>query len=223
MAVLTFCYTDLLGTTATFFAVAKCAGLTDSKGSLLAARQNMAYLADGLAAVVGSMLGVSTVETFGESMAGVQEGGKTGLTAVITGLCFLLALPFAPLASAVPPLASAPILCLLGAVMFGEGVRGVAWEDKEEALPAFLMVAVATLTFNLGAGIIAGLLLWLAIQTVLAPGRLRAGSSPCMRIKSLWNDATSESEYEKMPAKTPLPSEEPAEIRTVEPEVYGVI
>ena len=113
MAVATFCYTDLLDSSGTFFAVAKVAGLTDRNGNLPLARQNMAYLADAIAALFGSMLGVSTVATFAESTAGVADGAKTGLAPLVTGACFLLAIPFAPVVSAVPPLASGPILCLL--------------------------------------------------------------------------------------------------------------
>eukprot|EP00913_Durusdinium_trenchii_P034053 g31875.t1 len=121
-AVGTFCYTDLLDSSGTFFAVAK---------ERTKIRENMAYLADALAALIGSMLGVSTVATFAESTAGVADGAKTGLASLVTGACFLLAIPIAPVVSAVPPLASGPILCLLGALMCSS-VRGIDWDDYEE-------------------------------------------------------------------------------------------
>eukprot|EP00439_Symbiodinium_sp_Y106_P000540 s4221_g1.t1 len=93
----------------------------------------MAYLADALAMMVGSVLGVSTVSTFAESTAGVADGAKTGLASLVTGSCFLLAIPFSPIVSAVPPLASGPILCLLGAMMCSS-VRGVDWDDFQESI-----------------------------------------------------------------------------------------
>eukprot|EP00438_Fugacium_kawagutii_P034082 Skav206003 [mRNA] locus=scaffold2084:460624:474964:- [translate_table: standard] len=145
----TFWTADLLDSSGTFFAVAKVAGLTDKRGNLPLARQNMApwwrgaeihrsdlstpeaYLADAIAALIGSMLGVSTVATFAESTAGVADGAKTGLASLVTGSCFLLAIPIAPVVSAVPPLASGPILVLLGALMCSS-VRGIDWDDYQE-------------------------------------------------------------------------------------------
>lgn len=184
-AVATFCYTDLLDSSGTFFAVAKVAGLTDKRGNLPLARQNMAYLADAIAALIGSMLGVSTVATFAESTAGVADGAKTGLASLITGTCFLLAIPIAPVVSAVPPLASGPILCLLGALMCSS-VRGIDWDDYQEAMPAFVAMVTMPFTFSIGYGIIAGLLLWIAIQLLLAPLRLWRKEDPLMRGKALW-------------------------------------
>ncbi|CAK9062185.1 Adenine/guanine permease AZG1 (AzgA-homolog protein) (Protein AZAGUANINE RESISTANT 1) (AtAzg1) [Durusdinium trenchii] len=95
-AVATFCYTDLLDSSGTFFAVAKVAGLTDARGNLPLARQNMAYLADAIAALIGSMLGVSTVATFAESTAGVADGAKTGLAPLVTGAVFCWRSPSRP-------------------------------------------------------------------------------------------------------------------------------
>ena len=157
MAVATFCYTDLLDSSGTFFAVAKVAGLTDRNGNLPLARQNMAYLADAIAALFGSMLGVSTVATFAESTAGVADGAKTGLAPLVTGACFLLAIPFAPVVSAVPPLASGPILCLLGALMCSS-VRGIDWDDLQESIPAFVAMVTMPFTFSIGYG---GVSAWL--------------------------------------------------------------
>ena len=185
MAVATFCYTDLLDSSGTFFAVAKVAGLTDRNGNLPLARQNMAYLADAIAALFGSILGVSTVATFAESTAGVADGAKTGLAPLVTGLCFLLAIPFAPVVSAVPPLASGPILCLLGALMCSS-VRGIDWDDYQEAMPAFVSMVAMPYTFSIGYGIIGGLLLWIAIQLLLAPLRLWRKEDPLVRCKALW-------------------------------------
>ncbi|CAJ1456125.1 unnamed protein product [Effrenium voratum] len=184
-AVLTFCYTDLLDSSGTFFAVAKVAGLTDSRGNLPLARQNMAYLADAIAALCGSMLGVSTVATFAESTAGVADGAKTGLATLVTGVCFLFAIPFAPVVSAVPPLASGPILCLLGALMCS-AVMGIPWHDYEESMPAFVAMVTMPFTFSIGYGIIFGLLLWVAIQLLLIPLRLFRKQKPFVKFQELW-------------------------------------
>ena len=83
----------------------------------------------------------------------------SGLASLTTGACFLLAIPIAPVVSAVPPLASGPILCLLGALMCSS-VRGIDWDDFEESMPAFLAMVTMPYTFSIGYGIIAGLLLW---------------------------------------------------------------
>lgn len=204
-AVATFCYTDLLDSSGTFFAVAKVAGLTDSRGNLPLARQNMAYLADALAMMVGSVLGVSTVSTFAESTAGVADGAKTGLASLVTGSCFLLAIPFSPIVSAVPPLASGPILCLLGAMMCSS-VKGVDWDDFQESLPAFVAMITMPFTFSIGYGIIAGLGLWISIQLLLAPLRLYRGESPMVRVHKLWGSAFVEGDEEEKSSGKGTPS-----------------
>ena len=147
-AVATLCFSDLLDATGTFFAVARVAGLTEN-GDLV--NQDMAYLADALAALFGSFCGVSTVATYGESAVAVADGAKTGLASLVTGCCFALALPFAPLVSCIPPLASAPILCLMGAMM-SSSLRRIEWENLEEAIPAFLVLITMPFTFSVGYG-----------------------------------------------------------------------
>ncbi|CAE7037515.1 AZG1, partial [Symbiodinium natans] len=149
---------------------------------------------------IGSVLGVSTVSTFAESTAGVADGAKTGLASLVTGSCFLLAIPFSPIVSAVPPLASGPILCLLGAMMCSS-VKGVDWDDFQEALPAFVAMITMPFTFSIGYGIIAGLALWIAIQLLLAPLRLYRGESPLVRCKMLWAGAFIEGNDEEQEGK----------------------
>mmetsp|Transcript_79776 Transcript_79776/g.258455 ORF Transcript_79776/g.258455 Transcript_79776/m.258455 type:complete len:161 (+) Transcript_79776:1203-1685(+) len=134
------------------------------------------------------MLGVSTVTTYVESSAGVADGAKTGLAAIVTGICFALAIFFAPLVSAIPPLASGPILCLLGGLMFGS-VRGIDWDDLEESLPAFLAMITMPFTFSIGYGIIVGLFAWVIIQLLLVPHRLIQKVHPFVRFRALWDGA----------------------------------
>mmetsp|Transcript_42328 Transcript_42328/g.88432 ORF Transcript_42328/g.88432 Transcript_42328/m.88432 type:complete len:178 (+) Transcript_42328:1245-1778(+) len=165
----------------------------------------MAYLADALAMMVGSVLGVSTVSTFAESTAGVADGAKTGLASLVTGSCFLLAIPFSPIVSAVPPLASGPILCLLGAMMCSS-VKGVDWDDFQESLPAFVAMITMPFTFSIGYGIIAGLGLWISIQLLLAPLRLYRGESPMVRVRKLWGSAFVEGDEEEQRSGKGTPS-----------------
>jgi len=195
-AVLTFCYTDLLDATGTFFAVAKFAGLADANGQLPIGQQNMAYMADAFAAMCGSMLGVSTVATYVESGAAVSDGAKTGLSSLVTGACFLASACLAPLVSAIPPLATGPILLLVGSLMFGE-VTQVNWQDYEESMPAFLTIVTMAFTFNVGYGIIFGMAMWIVVQLLLMPYRLWKGIDPLVRIRGpLANKQDSDIEIE---------------------------
>merc|ERR1712048_1184872 len=180
-AVATFCYTDLLDSTGTFFAVARFAGLADASGNLPIGQQNMAYIADAFAAMSGSVLGVSTVATYVESGSAVADGAKTGLSSLVTGTCFLVAVFFAPIVSAIPPAATGPIIFLVGSLMFGE-VRHIDWEDYEESMPAFFTIATMAFTFNIGYGIVFGVFFWLVIQLVLAPYRVMKGIDPLIRM-----------------------------------------
>jgi len=181
-AVLTFCYTDLLDATGTFFAVAKFAGLADATGQLPIGQQNMAYMADAFAAMCGSMLGVSTVTTYVESGAAVSDGAKTGLSSLVTGACFLASVFLAPIVSAIPPLATGPILLLVGSLMFGE-VKNLDWRDYEESMPAFMTIATMAFTFNIGYGIIFGVCMWIIMQLLLIPYRFLKGIDPLVRIR----------------------------------------
>lgn len=171
--------------------MAKAAGLTDSRGNLPLARQNMAYLADALAAMLGSVFGVSTVVTYAESTVGIADGARTGLMPIVTGVCFALAIPFAPIVSAIPPLATGPILLIVSAKMFGS-LKDIDWGDFEEAMPAFVTVVTMPFTFNIGYGISAGVATWFAIQILLAPGRTSQGISPTLRLQAMWSDAWAE-------------------------------
>eukprot|EP00928_Gymnodinium_smaydae_P088701 TRINITY_DN72767_c0_g1_i1.p1 TRINITY_DN72767_c0_g1~~TRINITY_DN72767_c0_g1_i1.p1 ORF type:complete len:525 (-),score=66.60 TRINITY_DN72767_c0_g1_i1:172-1518(-) len=181
-AVLTFCYTDLLDSTGTFFAVAKFAGLADATGKLPIGQQNMGYIADAFAAMCGSMLGVSTVGTYGESGAAVSDGAKTGLSPLVTGACFLVSIFLAPLVSAIPPLATGPILLIVGSMMFAD-VKKINWSDHEESMPAFITIVTMAFTFNIGYGIIFGVVIWFVVQVLLMPFRIFKGTDPLIRFR----------------------------------------
>ena len=116
----------------------------------------------------------------------------------------------------VPPLASGPILCLLGAMMCSS-VRGVDWDNLEESVPAFVAMITMPFTFSIGYGIIAGLVLWASIQVLLAPLRMYRGESPMVRVHMLWASAFVESkddelEKGKCTPSTVTPSQSSSEV-----------
>jgi AGZA family xanthine/uracil permease-like MFS transporter len=111
---------------------------------------------DAIATMVGALAGTSTVTSYVESAAGVEAGGRTGLTAVVTGLLFLATMFVAPYAQLVPTAATAPALILVGALTMMP-LAEVAWNDPEVAIPAFLTVAMIPLTFSIANGLAFGI------------------------------------------------------------------
>jgi len=160
LALLTFLYVDLLDTTGTFCAVADFAGFMDENGDFEG--QQAGFVADGLATTVGALLGTSPVTTYIESASGIEEGGRTGLTAIVVGVLFACSIFFAPLLASVPPWASGPALIIVGAMMM-KGLVKVDWKDYNAAIPAFLTIAVMPLTYSIAYGLIAGISSWVIL------------------------------------------------------------
>lgn len=156
-----FLFVDLFDTSGTLIAVADKAKLLDEKGNL--PRLNRALLADSGASIAGSMLGTSTTTSYIESVAGVAEGGRTGLTAVVVGLLFLLALFFAPLAGMVPAYATAGALLYVAVLMVG-GLKDINWDDITEAAPVVTIAIMMPLTFSIANGIAIGFITYAAIK-----------------------------------------------------------
>jgi AGZA family xanthine/uracil permease-like MFS transporter len=154
VVVLAFLFVDLFDTAGTLIGVGRLGGFLEPDGSL--PRADRAFAADALGTTVGAALGTSTVTSYIESATGVEEGGRTGLTALVVAVLFLLALFFTPLLAAMPPVATAPALILVGALMF-EGAREIEWTRIEEALPAFFTIAAMPLTFSIANGIALGI------------------------------------------------------------------
>lgn len=152
--VFVFLFVDLFDGIGTLVAVTKRAGLVKPDGSI--PRLNRILLTDATATMVGAMAGTSTVTNYVESAAGVQAGGRTGLTAVVTGLLFLVAMFFAPYAQLVPIAAAAPALILVGGLMMAPLVE-IAWDDPLDAIPAFITLAMIPLTFSIANGLAFGL------------------------------------------------------------------
>ncbi len=163
VALFAFLFVDLFDTVGTLVGVASKADMLDEKGNLPKARQ--ALFADSLGTTVGAMLGTSTVTTFVESAAGVAEGGRTGLTAIVTALLFLLALIFEPIFSIIPTYATSSALIVVGLFMI-TGIKKINFEDYTESLPAFLTIIMMPLSYSIANGIVFGIVSYAAIKLI---------------------------------------------------------
>ena len=148
--VFTFLFVDLFDTAGTLVGVAHRAGLLDEEGKL--PRLRKALLADSTATVVGATLGTSSTTSYIESAAGVNAGGRTGLTAVVVASLFLLCLFFSPLAQTVPAYATAPALLYVACLMT-RGLTEIDWEDATEYAPAVITAIAMPLTFSIADGL----------------------------------------------------------------------
>ncbi|MGB3295096.1 MAG: NCS2 family permease [Phormidesmis sp.] len=154
---LVFLFVDMFDTIGTLMGVGTQAGYIDENGEL--PRANKALSADAIATTAGAIMGTSTVTTFAESAAGVSEGGRTGLTAVVAAGMFLVALLFVPIFEAIPAFATAPALLIVGVMMMGS-VLTIRWGDLTEAIPAFVTIFFIPLGFSIAEGLAAGLILY---------------------------------------------------------------
>lgn len=155
--------TDFFDTMGTVIAIGGEAGYLDKQGRL--PRLRNVLLVDSLAAMFGGIFGASSVTTYVESASGVGEGGRTGLTSVVTGLFFLLAIFFAPIAGIVPAAATAPALIIVGFLMMTL-VKDIHFDDYEEAIPAFLILLGIPLTYNISYGIGLGFISYVVIKAL---------------------------------------------------------
>ncbi|MFB2659594.1 MULTISPECIES: NCS2 family permease [Shewanella] len=159
--VFAFLFVDLFDTSGTLVAVAQRGGFLDEKGRL--PRLNRALTADSLATIAGAALGTSTTTSYIESTAGVSAGGRTGLTAVVVGLLFILALFLSPLAGMIPAYATAGTLFYV-AILMMSGLVHVEWEDLTEAAPVVVVCILMPLTFSIATGIALGIISYAAIK-----------------------------------------------------------
>ncbi len=156
-----FLFVDLFDTLGTLIGVSAKADMLDENGKLPKIRG--ALLADAMATTVGAVLGTSTTTTFVESAAGVTAGGRTGLTAIVTALLFLLSTIFSPLFLTIPSFAIAPALIVVGFFMMGN-VTKLDFSDVSEAIPCFLCMVVMPLTYSISDGIAAGIISWTVLN-----------------------------------------------------------
>ena len=159
--VLAFLFVDFFDTAGTLIGVGQLGGFLDDQGRL--PRANRAFAADALGTTAGAMLGTSTVTSYIESATGIEEGGRTGLTAVVVAVLFVGALFFTPIIIAVPGAATAPALIVVGALMM-KGTRTLPWEQYDEAIPAFLTIAAMPLTYSIANGIALGIVSYVLLK-----------------------------------------------------------
>ncbi len=169
--VFVFLFVDLFDTIGSLMGLGRQAGYLTPDGKM--PRVNRALFADAIATIAGSIFGTSTVVTYIESSTGVSEGGRTGLTAVVVAILFMLAVFFSPIAGAIPPFATAPALIIVGALMIG-AVTDINWEDLNEEIPAFLTMLAMPLTFSIANGLALGFIFYPLLKVLT--GRWREAS-----------------------------------------------
>ena len=161
--VFSFLFVDIFDTLGTLIGCANKADMLDKDGKL--PRIKEALLADAIATSAGAVLGTSTTTTFVESSAGVAEGGRTGLSSIVTGLLFLVAIFLSPIFIAIPGFATAPALLFVGFLMIS-AVVDIDFSDFTEAVPAYLALIFMPLTYSISEGIAAGVISYVVINLV---------------------------------------------------------
>ncbi|NBW31192.1 MAG: NCS2 family permease [bacterium] len=168
LAVFSIMLSDFFDTAGTMVGLGARAGLLNSKGELPGA--NRVLLVDSIAAMAGGALGVSSNTTYIESAAGIKEGGRTGLTSVVTGLLFLAAVLLSPIAGIVPAAATAPALVIIGYLMF-EAIRDVQWKDAVDGFPVLATLIVMPLSYSITDGIGVGFLTYAILKVTSGKAR----------------------------------------------------
>ena len=161
VVIFAFLFVDLFDTLGTLIGVSAKANMLDEEGKL--PRVKGALLADAFATTAGAVLGTSTTTTFVESASGVSAGGKTGLTAIVTGFLFLISVFFSPLFLAIPSFATAPALVIVGFYMLGNIVK-IDFDDMTEAIPAFLCILAMPFAYSISEGISIGIISYTLIN-----------------------------------------------------------
>jgi len=161
--VFTFTFVELFDTFGTLVGTANKAGLIDKDGN--SPKIGKAMLVDAFGVSFGALMGTSTVTAYVESAAGIGEGGRTGLTAVTTGLLFLLALVLAPLATLIPNAATAPALIIVGLLMVS-AIKEINFDDFTEGLPAFMCIIMMPFTYSIANGVAAGIIFYTILKVI---------------------------------------------------------
>jgi len=177
LIVFVMAFVDTVGT---LVGLSARAGLLDAEGNLPEIEKPM--LADALANLAAPALGTTTTGAYIESAAGIEEGGRTGMTAVVVALLFLLSLFFAPLFTAVPPHAYGAALIIIGVFMIAP-ITKLDFGDYTELIPAFLTITLMSFTYNIGVGMTAGLIAYPLLKTVT--GRIREVPGPLWVLAAL--------------------------------------
>ncbi len=161
--VFTFTFVELFDTFGTLVGTANKAGLIDKDGN--SPKIGKAMLVDAFGVSFGALMGTSTVTAYVESAAGISEGGRTGLTAVTTGILFLVALILAPLAGLIPDAATAPALIIVGLLMVS-AIKDIDFEDFTEGFPAFMCIIMMPFTYSIANGVAAGIIFYTLLKVI---------------------------------------------------------
>lgn len=173
-------FMDLFNTLGTLVGAANQAGLVTKEGNIPHMKE--ALMADAIGTCIGAVCGTSTVTTFVESSAGIAEGGRSGVTSLVTGLLFLLALFFSPLFLVIPSAATTGALVLVGVFMMN-GLKDIEMDDMTEALPAFITILSMVLTYSIAEGIVLGMLSYTLMK--ICTGRFK-DLHPAMYVLSIF-------------------------------------
>lgn len=163
VTVFAFLFVDVFDTIGTLIGVSTKANMLDKDGNF--PRVGKALLSDAVGTTVGAILGTSTITTYVESSAGVSEGGRTGLTAIITSALFMLSLFLAPLFTMIPAQATAPALILVGLFMMSP-IREIDFSDYTEAIPAFLTIVMMPFAYSIAQGIVFGMVSYVILKVL---------------------------------------------------------
>lgn len=157
---------DMFDTIGTLVGTASKVGMVDSEGNLKDGNGDKALLADAIATCAGACVGVSTVTTYVESVTGIEQGGRTGLTSVVTGLLFFLSVLLAPIAGIVPAAATAPALIVVGILMMSN-IGKIDWNEPEVAIPSFLTIVMMPFAYSISDGIGIGFISYVFVKLVM--------------------------------------------------------
>jgi AGZA family xanthine/uracil permease-like MFS transporter len=179
VVIFTLLFMNIFDTVGTLVGLASKTGVMDEKGNIPRVKQAM--MSDAIGTTIGAMLGTSTVTTFVESAAGIAEGGRSGVTSLVTGVLFLVALFFSPIFLLIPGSAATGALVLVGVFMM-DAIRKINTDDISEALPAFVTILMMVLTYSIADGMILGLLCYVILK--LCCGKYK-DISPVMYILAI--------------------------------------
>mmetsp|Transcript_48534 Transcript_48534/g.49329 ORF Transcript_48534/g.49329 Transcript_48534/m.49329 type:complete len:565 (+) Transcript_48534:264-1958(+) len=203
LALFTFFFIDFLDTTGTMLAVVSPLGIGDAKGDFPRSRQ--AFSVDALATIIGSIFGLSPITSYIESAAGVEAGGRTGITAIVCGVYFFISIFFAPILSSIPAWATGGALIIVGALMC-RNLHKIQWDKLHHALTAFVTIIVMPLTYSIAYGLIGGLMVWVTFHLVF-------GLLQLVGIQSPADDCSSKEEEENEKEAVSIEKVEPLKSR----------
>jgi AGZA family xanthine/uracil permease-like MFS transporter len=162
LAFITFLYVDILDATGTLYSMARFGGFIDERTQDFE-RSAIAYTVDAVGISIGSLFGTPPVTAYIESGAGIAEGGATGITAMASGLCFFIAIFFAPIFASIPPWATGPVLVIVGGLMTASATE-INWKYPGDAIPAFITIAIMPFTYSIAYGLIGGIISYIVLN-----------------------------------------------------------